>query len=529
MRDRQRNPGLHARTYAEEGAESLNRKIEKLLKYRWRLLLAAAIAISTVVKLLHLMWPIIGWHAHRQADTAAIARNFFRTGDGILYPMIDRFGGVVVEMNFPLYPFLVSLLYSVFGLHDFLGRLLSILFSIGTIIGLYQLGSQFYSRRTAVLAASVFAIPPLNMLISSLFMPEAMLLFTIVYGLYFFSRWTNEEGAVNAVMAWFFLSVAILVKMPLYLGLPLLFISRLKFGSWLKPLGNGRLWAFALAILLPAAAWYLHSHHAVAGTGHTFGIWSAPGTGKWSSFRLLLDGHFYFTVFVKSIGKYHLTFFGVLMCMAGLVVAVKFKREQFAAIWLLAGLIYVMLWGNGHLPHPYYQLPLIPPMALLIGRAFDWLIDRCEKQDNTREVRRSFTIAILAAAGILLLSGHVYLRLIQNERKGIAALELAEEVQRISNPDEVIATISGGSPFLLYLSDRKGWIVSCDTLGEEQFIDLRKKNVNLIAGLKRKGGMLEISPFLHERRKGISILVDSQTYFILRLTPDVPDTSIGHL
>ena len=36
--------------------------------------------------------PIVGWHAWRQADTAAIARNFYRDGMNLLYPAIDWSG-----------------------------------------------------------------------------------------------------------------------------------------------------------------------------------------------------------------------------------------------------------------------------------------------------------------------------------------------------------------------------------------------------------------------------------------------------
>lgn len=124
------------------------------------LILAAAL----LVRLYHMHAPIIGMHSWRQGDTAAIARNFHENGYRLFYPQIDWGGNSqgYVESEFQIYPFLVSLLYSVFGVHEALGRLLSTLFALLAIYLLYLFVKRYLSKKTALWSAFIFSFLPLN-------------------------------------------------------------------------------------------------------------------------------------------------------------------------------------------------------------------------------------------------------------------------------------------------------------------------------------------------------------------------------
>ena len=89
--------------------------------------------------------PLIDKQAWRQTDTAAVARNFFEEDFNIFSPRVDWRGDGpgVVEMNFPLYPYLVSLLYGTLGgVYEWVGRLLSSFFSVATSILLFFLARK---------------------------------------------------------------------------------------------------------------------------------------------------------------------------------------------------------------------------------------------------------------------------------------------------------------------------------------------------------------------------------------------------
>lgn len=75
-------------------------------------------------------------HMWRECSTAAVARNFYEESANILLPRVDERGNTngITGMEFPLYQYLLFLIYKIFGVKDFLGRWLSLLFSIIAII-----------------------------------------------------------------------------------------------------------------------------------------------------------------------------------------------------------------------------------------------------------------------------------------------------------------------------------------------------------------------------------------------------------
>src|SRR5262245_64190848 len=124
--------------------------------------LALVIAAAILPRLAHIGAPIGGHHAWRQADTAAIARNFFRGGMNLLLPAVDWSGAGpgYVESEFPLFPFLAAGLYRLFGLAVVWGRILAILFSVGAALYLARLCARYVDRRAAVLAAVALSLFP---------------------------------------------------------------------------------------------------------------------------------------------------------------------------------------------------------------------------------------------------------------------------------------------------------------------------------------------------------------------------------
>ena len=78
------------------------------------------IAVGVLLRLVQLWMPIVGVHSWRQADTAAMARHFALSDRPIWLPQIDWAGAAegYVESEFPLFPFLVSRLYQLFGVQE---------------------------------------------------------------------------------------------------------------------------------------------------------------------------------------------------------------------------------------------------------------------------------------------------------------------------------------------------------------------------------------------------------------------------
>ena len=132
----------------------------------------------------------------RQSDTASMARNFWAGGYHLFLPQIDWGGSGpgYVESEFPGYPFLVALLYKVAGgEHVWLGKLLSLGFTVGTLAAFWGLVRRVVARRPAVVALAFFALSPIALRYGTAFMPEATVLCFTVLALLLFTRWLEED------------------------------------------------------------------------------------------------------------------------------------------------------------------------------------------------------------------------------------------------------------------------------------------------------------------------------------------------
>src|SRR5467141_5161077 len=97
--------------------------------------------LTVVCRLYHITFPVAGFAGWRQADTAAVAINFYENGFHLFSPQLDWGGntGGYVEMEFPLYPYLISGLYYLSSPQDFWGRILSAAFALISVYALFLL------------------------------------------------------------------------------------------------------------------------------------------------------------------------------------------------------------------------------------------------------------------------------------------------------------------------------------------------------------------------------------------------------
>ena len=139
------------------------------------------IGLGSLLRLVQIWMPVVGVHSWRQADTAAMARHFSQAGTPIWLPQIDWGGASAgfVESEFPLYPFLVSRLYNLLGVQEWLGRGLSVLCSALTIWLVMRLGRRWFNPEAGWWAGLAFAIAPLGVYYGRAFQAEALLVLSV--------------------------------------------------------------------------------------------------------------------------------------------------------------------------------------------------------------------------------------------------------------------------------------------------------------------------------------------------------------
>ena len=194
------------------------------------------------------------YHHFRQTYTASFAKYFYENGFDLFNPNLSIINYKNVS-EFQIFPFLVALLYKIFGFHDYLGRVLSLIFSIGTFFVFYWLVELYFNKIVANIALIFLTILPLSIYYSRVFMLEPMMLFLSVSMVYTFSRYLEDKNIIFFIVSIFCSSLALLIKIPtIYMLLPILFLMINKNGfRFLLQISN---YIYGFFSILPAVYWY---------------------------------------------------------------------------------------------------------------------------------------------------------------------------------------------------------------------------------------------------------------------------------
>lgn len=442
---------------------------------RGRIVLVCAITLGLMARAATFQSPLFDFHSWRQADTAAVARNFVEERLNPLYPQVDFRGDRAVgyvETGFELHAFLVALIASVVGFSTHLGRALSILtfpFS-AWLLGAFV--RDRYGPAAALTAVILYAVGlPLTMYVERAFMNEAILALLCFATLRAAQVYlgSGSRGALTALIA----SMALIaVVKPTFLGIggavAGLFIERDGArGLWRWPL-----WATGLVAAAAAAAWFTHAHNLYETTGLTFGV-----TNK------LFDGSLLFSwVFVSKIAtrlvKDLLSPVGAIAALIGLVVAVRQGRWA-EPLGVAAFLLYVVVITPGNFAHNYYQLPIVPIATVLMALGITHAIQTVGDRRSWSEERRLVALAAvlwLAAVSTFVrnVSFHSWYEVDQSR------VRICDALTAVLAPDQRVAFAHYGSPDILFCVDRKGWMLEDHQLTGDDFSSLFSRDAVIV-------------------------------------------------
>lgn len=423
---------------------------------RLRVIGLVVLFIGLALRAVHLDAPLLGIHDWRQADTAAVARNWHRDGIDMARPTIDWRGTTsgVVEMEFPIYPATVALLYELTGPNLGVARAVAAAASIITMLALFVLVRRWTGdHRLALLSASIWFLLPYNIFFTRAIMPESWMLAAMTLGALFFDVWAESPRRW-----WAFIGSAIAIALAGLIKLPALHVG-LFLGAilwWRQP--GVRAWLrlspvlvlYAMATLLPSILWYRHAADLRLETGLSFGI---SASGKWGDWRPLLDWEFYNGLIFQRLSEKHFTWAGLPLVVAG--IAVAWRRGASGRIvlaWCGAVIAFFIIAARGVRMHEYYSLPLVLPASILMALAIDtgW---------RSINVRWRSTTIVLTAVLMILAIGRLPLIWRHENPEGSSKIALANAIFERTESDDLIVVLEGGDPTILYLADRKGWTI----------------------------------------------------------------------
>ncbi len=404
--------------------------------------------------------PVADHHSWRQADTAAVARNFVKDGFNILQPKMDNMAvqsspnlPINSERYFlaelPVYNAAVAGVYTLFGIHEQYARLVSVLASIGTIIFLFLLLREVWGRVEALLGAFFFAVIPYAIYYGRTILPEPTMLFFMVGSVYFFLHYyLTKKRFYFLLLAAIFFALALLVKIYAIFLLPaFLYFFYKEYGF--RVVKNKEVYLFGIIAVLPILLWRMYIQmipEGIPGYAWLFNQGNIRFTGAF--FRWILYERF--DVLILNAG-------GIVLLALGLILKPDKKIGYFFHFWLLGLLGYTAVIATGNVTHDYYQIIFLPIFAIFLARGASFLL-------RGRNEVTSY-IASIAMLVIVVLTmeafGWYSVRGFYNIQSGVDLAGAYIDQHAPKNALVITGIIADST--LLYNTNRHGWTIGYGT------------------------------------------------------------------
>ena len=402
--------------------------------------------------------PIADHHSFRQADTAAVARNFVQDGFNPLFPQSDSYTALSEHQTpnpnryfineFPLYNSLVALVYKAKGINSNYARLVSDVFASIGVFFLYLLAKKLFSTKVATLAALFYAVLPYNVYYGRVVMPEpAFICFSIV-SFYLLLLFVEKPSFIRGLVFSLIFATAMLVKpYSIFLFIPFIYWVLVSHGlaSFTKPM-------FYLAPVLSIIPLLLWRYHISLYPEASF-------ASKWllNQGDIRFSGAFFRWLIFDRLNRLIFTSGGFVLLFFGVTRAVQSKKGWLILFWLISVLAYFTVFAMGNVTHDYYQLPIMPVGAILVSLGFFYLIDQGQN------VFQKLTLGSLASSLILisLAFGWYEVRGFFNVNDW-NMIEAGKRVDQITPPDAKVIAPYQTNPAFLYQTNRHGWTMGYD-------------------------------------------------------------------
>ncbi|MEX2013222.1 MAG: glycosyltransferase family 39 protein [Candidatus Levyibacteriota bacterium] len=404
--------------------------------------------------------PVADWHSWRQSDTSAVSRNFVKDGFDVLVPKFDDLSqGVSLIDNpqgyryveFPIYNVLQAAGFKYLGYFTIeqWGRLVTIFSSLGSIVLLYFLVKRHINITAALFTAFFFAFIPYSIYYGRTILPDQTMVMAILGGIYFFDLWINTVRLkvynYRFILALFFTISALLLKpFAIFFTIPMIYLSFNKFGwAFIK---KWQLWAFLLISLFPLGFWQVFMRQ------HPEGIprndWLFNGNG------IRFKGSFFHWLFGERIGQLILGYFGLPIMVLGILKKVSQKEGFIFYAFILSALSFMTVVATGNIQHDYYQVLIIPTLAIFLGKGADVVIKNVGGIFNKYISLAVFFICVVFMFAFSWFEVRDFYNIQHPE-----ILKAGEAVDRLTPKDAKVIAPYGGDTTLLYHTNRKGWPV----------------------------------------------------------------------
>lgn len=425
------------------------------------LFLSIILLIAVSLRLYKINIPLADFHSWRQADTAAVARNFVHQGFDLLHPRYDDLSNIQSGLEnpqgyrmveFPIYNAIFAFLYKYFPITslEIYGRLTTIISSLIIISLIYYLVLKEYNRTAAVFAAFTYGVMPFFVFFSRVILPESTALafsFISIFLIYLYLQ-RKKSPIINSLLfsgGLISFALSLLTKPTVIFYFPVfiyLFLKKYK-SSLLKSIS---FYIFVVFSLLPLLLWRIYIQQFPQGIPANQWLITAVNTPQGLQ-KIFLKPAFFRWVFFERIDQVILG--GYLTFFLTLGIVQRYKNFFFPS-FLISSLLYLFVFQGGNVQHAYYQTIILPPIAIFIGLGGGFLFKN--KRLFLHQIFL-FTLVIITFGFSFFFS---YYQVKDYYKFSRDLVNIAKIIQSLTKPEDKIITDTTGDTTLLYLSQRKG-------------------------------------------------------------------------
>lgn len=431
-----------------------------------RILFLVIILTAFVFRLYRIDAPVADWHSWRQANTAAVARNFIKLGFDPLRPRADDLsnsasgvfdnpkGYFMVE--FPLYQTLGFFLYQILKISPLITieiclRLITVFSSLGVMLLLYQLTKQL-GKVTALFTITIFGFLPYSFFYSRAILPEMLAVFLALCAVFFFPK--------SWVLAGIAAGLAILTKPTAgFLLFPLIYFCFNKFK--LNTYNVLKLLFFILLSSLGFILWRIWINQFPEGIPQN--AWLLNGD------NIRFSGAYFYWLLGERLAKLISGYWLVVFLVIGLISRSSLS-SRINTLLLAGTVLYTLVFARGNVQHDYYQILWLPILAIFSGQGIAILLN---KNNNFNYLSSLAMVVFCFIVGIFLSWREIRTYYWINNP---AMVEAGLAVDKLVPKDAKVIAPYGGDTAFLYQTNRQGWPVGFEiekkiSLGADYYVN----------------------------------------------------------
>lgn len=412
-----------------------------------------------LVRLYHFSYPISDWHSWRQTDTSAVSRIYVDEGIDILHPKFYDLSNVQSGayfnpngyrfVEFPIYNVFQAegyLLFKHFTLEEW-GRIISIVSSLLSAVFMFLILKKYSSILIGLLGAFFYLFLPFSIFWGRTVLPDQTTIMATLGGIYFFDLYMDYYNSKNLLRKFpffflsfiFFASALLLKPFAAFFFLPVISIAynKLKL-NFLKQFDILLLGIISVLPLILWRIWMLQYPEGVP-----------QGSWLFNAGNIRFTGAFFNWIFARRIAEQILGFWGLPILLLG--VMAKYKEKFFFLSFVLSSLIYLFVIARGNVNHNYYQILIIPTVAIFLAIGANFIIN-IPKQFFSK---RLSTVLLLISVIFMFAFSWYEVRDFYNVN--LSVVTAGEAVDKLTPKNAKVIAPNEGDTTLLYFTKRRGW------------------------------------------------------------------------